>query len=422
MPRFTILNDRRFWLFFAFALTLLGFPRGILLDWIYRTGSLADLNHPGGADFVTFWVAAKGALSGHAGNLYDPSFFSRAMVDQFGEDFDMRWLYPPHFLLLIFPLGALPYSLAYTAFQAIGLVAFASLGILAPRRCEMSLWLVFAPTSILCLLVGQTALLVGALFIGAIFLWGRKPVLAGVFLGVLTIKPQFGVLIPLVLLIERRWLVIASATMTTCALVALSGLIFGFGSWRDFILNITGPQGDVLRANAKTFLEIQMSVYGGMRLAGFEPYTAMLTQIAVGSAAIIALISTLRSSARRYTKLAMLVTSTYLCVPYILFYDLAAPTFIAIWLYLGHGLEKRAGFALSILLVLVATLSFVNGVTVAMGFSAGPWVFAALATALFFRAREESAHVPEHQRSHQPDETTPRAGDRAVLANGSAAS
>ncbi|MDQ0325242.1 hypothetical protein J2R99_001091 [Rhodopseudomonas julia] len=421
MPQFTILNDRRFWLFFAFALTLAGFPRGYLVDWLNEAGSYADNLHPGGADFLNFWIASLKSLHGEARDLYDPHLYAQALIDQFGDDFDRRWLYPPHFLFFILPLGLLPYWTAFALFMVGSLLVLLIVAAKIWGGRDIVFWLLIAPFTVLALIFGQTTFLVGALFIGALYWREERPILAGIFLGLLTIKPQFGVFFPLLLLLERRFLVIAVASATAATLIGASVAVFGLEAWRGFFGHLSGPQGDMLRASASNFLSLQLTPYGAGRLFGADMKTAGLVQAGAAVIAAVALVRVVLWQAERDTKDMMLVATTYLATPYILGYDLAAPTFAAIWLYLGHGREKAPGFALSLLLVLVATLSFVNGLTVAMGFSAGPFVFAALATALVLRARQENANAAERECDRGPAGVTARGGGQSILARGAAA-
>ncbi|MCF1504945.1 DUF2029 domain-containing protein [Afifella sp. H1R] len=374
-----------------------------------------------GADFVNFWNASLTTLQGEAVHLYDPSAYSALLADRYGTDFGYRWLYPPHFLFVILPLGLMPYWTAYLTFIAISLLAFLLIGVSLWGRAKVIPWLLIAPATILGVIMGQTAILVGTLFMAAVFWRDDRPVIAGFFFGLLTIKPHFGVLIPLILLVERRFLVIAIASLTAAFLMAASVLAFGADAWASFFRNFGGAQGEVLR-NTGALLTAQLSPFGAARYAGASLQTSFLIQMIATGFAALAAIAVALSKAERDTKNMTLIVTTYLATPYVLSYDLVAPSFAAIWLYFGHHREQAPGLVLSILLVLVATLSFVNGLTVAMGFSAGPLVFAALTTALFFRAREESVRAPEHQRSHRPDETTPRASDRAFLVRESAAS
>lgn len=389
MDRFTILNDRRFWLIFAFALTLAGFPRGILTEWITRSSEIYKTGYPGGGDFVNFYAASLMVLQGKAAALFDAAQYSAALTDLYGSDFSMRWLYPPHFLLFIWPLALMPYMAAYAVFMAGTLAIFLAVAAKAWGGREIVLWLVLAPVTFLGVLLGQTAFLVGALMIGAIFLWDERPILAGILLGLLTIKPQFGVLIPLVLLLERRWLVIGVATATTLALVAVSLIAFGADPWRAFLAGVHGPNSDILSTASKTFLGIQMSTFGAARFIDLTIGQAAALQAAVSVFAVLALIRTILSKAKWDTKAAMLVVATYLFSPYVLFYDLAALTFVTLWLYFGKEREAAPGPLFSFVLLLAATLSFVNGSTILAGFSAGPPVLLALAVLLMMRVRAE---------------------------------
>ena len=52
---------------------------------------------------------------------------------------------------------------------------------------------------------GQNGFLTAALIGGALGLLERRPALAGICLGLLTYKPQFGLLFPFVLIADRRW-------------------------------------------------------------------------------------------------------------------------------------------------------------------------------------------------------------------------
>jgi len=388
-PRFTLLNDRRLWLLFAFGVTLLGFPRGILTEWFTRSGDVYSQNHPFGGDFVNFWVASLMVLQGKAAALFDAAQYSATLHELYGSDFSVRWLYPPHFLLVIWPLALMPFMVAYAVFMAGTLALFLFVAAKAWGSREIVFWLVLAPVTFLGILLGQTAFLVGALMIGAIFLWDERPVLAGILLGLLTIKPQFGVLIPLVLLLERRWLVIGVATATTLALAGLSVLAFGVEPWRAFLDGMGGPNGDILRTASKTFLSIQMSTFGAARYGDLTIAQAATMQAIVGVLAVLALIRTTLSGARRDTKAAMLVVATYLFSPYVLFYDLAALTFVALWLYLGKDRETPPRPLFSTILLLAAILSFVNGATTQSGFASAPPILLALAICLMLRVRAE---------------------------------
>ena len=388
VANFTILNDRRFWLLFAFVLAMMGFPRGILAAWITQTGHFANTTHPGGADFVNFWLAGQMALKGLARDLYDPDLYAAALTERYGTDFDFRWLYPPHFLLFVWPLGFFSYWTAFALFEGATLAFLLLVATRIWQGREIALWLILAPVTALGILVGQTAFLVGAFFIGAVYWRDERPELAGICLGLLTIKPQFGVLMPLFFLLERRFLMLAVATATAAFLIGLSALLIGVGTWHEYVANFLGPQSDVLHASG-SFLSMQLASYGASRLSGADVETASLIQAASSGIAVLAVILAALSGARSDTKGAILIAATYLATPYVLYYDLAAPTFAALWIYFGKGREKAPGPGLSAMLVATMALSFINAITVSSGFGAGPLVFGGLLICLAIRAVHE---------------------------------
>ncbi len=89
------------------------------------------------------------------------------------------------------------------------------------------LFLAVAPGVAVNVFFGQNGFVTAALLIGGLANLDRKPVLAGVLFGILTIKPQFGLLLPVLLVMTGRWRVIAAAVVTTAVLVALTSLWFG---------------------------------------------------------------------------------------------------------------------------------------------------------------------------------------------------
>src|SRR6202042_1202111 len=83
------------------------------------------------------------------------------------------------------------------------------------------------PAALWNVTAGQNGFLTAALIGGTLGLLQRRPALAGICLGLLTYKPQFGLLFPLVLIADRQWRTIASAAITAIALAVLSWLVFG---------------------------------------------------------------------------------------------------------------------------------------------------------------------------------------------------
>src|SRR4029077_16687910 len=105
------------------------------------------------------------------------------------------------------------------------------------------------PAAIWNVTAGQNGFLTAALIGGTLGLLERHPALAGICLGVLTYKPQFGLLFPIVLIADRRWLTIAVATLTAIVLAALSWLVFG-SARREAVARWAPPSSRALLSGA----------------------------------------------------------------------------------------------------------------------------------------------------------------------------
>ncbi len=132
--------------------------------------------------------------------------------------------------------------------------------------------------------------MVAALFGGAMLLLGRRPVLAGVLIGLLSCKPQFGLLIPIALIFGRQWTAFAAATVTTLAFAVVSLLAFGVQDWLAFLANLEYATA-VLEDGRLPWAKMP-SIFATLRLLGTPVDWAYLAQIllALGAAVAVALV------------------------------------------------------------------------------------------------------------------------------------
>ncbi|MFD2136193.1 glycosyltransferase family 87 protein [Novosphingobium resinovorum] len=107
----------------------------------------------------------------------------------------------------------------------------------APVFVPVPLWLLLLAFPAVPIVVthGQTAFLVAGLLGAGLWLVPTRPVLAGVLLGLATIKPQFGLLLPIVLLLTGQWRTILAAVLTAALLAAASALLFGGEVWSGWL-------------------------------------------------------------------------------------------------------------------------------------------------------------------------------------------
>jgi Glycosyltransferase family 87 len=185
---------------------------------------------------------------------------------------------------------------------------------------------------------GQNGFLTAALLGGALQLLDRRPWLAGVLIGCLAYKPQFGILIPVALLAGGRWSSIGAAAATVAALLALSLATLGGGVWHAFADSMNFTQTVVLEQGDTGWEKIQ-SVFSAARMWGAGVHTAYAVQIALALLLATGLAWLWHSDAAFELKAAGLTTASLLATPYVLDYDLVVLA-VAIAFFARHGLSR----------------------------------------------------------------------------------
>ncbi|MDX1574890.1 MAG: glycosyltransferase family 87 protein [Kiloniellales bacterium] len=279
------LNRRRLkaypWLFLAAFALIAG-------AWVLRSDLGLDVEgKPLGYDFVSFWSASSLALEGQAAASYQPERILEAGRRAI-PDLETRyiWSYPPTFHLVVLPLGLLPFMWGYLLWFLVWLIPFlAVIRKLAPAPETLMLALAF-PGTLLNLAQGQNGLMIAALFGGAMLLLDRRPILAGILIGLMSCKPQFGLLIPIALVFGRRWVAFAAAAVTTLAFAAVSLLAFGAEDWLAFFANLEFATA-VLEDGRLPWAKMP-SLFAALRLIGTPVDWAYAAQGAVALVAAVA--------------------------------------------------------------------------------------------------------------------------------------
>jgi hypothetical protein len=241
-----------------------------------------------GRDFVNTWMGARAALDGQVAAWFDFDTYNGALQQTFGADFPKHHMsYPPHLLLLTWPFGLLPYLPAYAIWSVIGFAIYmvaATAG--QERRADRLLMLALSPAVIVNLYGGQNGFFTAALLIGGLSLVDRRPVVSGLLFGLLTIKPQLGLLLPLMLALTGRWKCIASAAATILVLGAATAAVFGADVWSAFLERSVPKQQAVLAYGSGIFPSMMPTAFMNARVAGLPLDWAWACQIVVSLAAI----------------------------------------------------------------------------------------------------------------------------------------
>jgi hypothetical protein len=275
---------------------------------------------PLGTDFSCFWTAGRMVLEGRAAAAYDWPAHFEVQQQTHGVDLFFPWSYPPVFLLVVAALAALPYVASLLVWQAGTLLAaLGALRAILPTRQALLLGLGF-PAVLVCLGHGQTGFLTAALLAGGLVVLPRHQILAGVSFGLLAYKPQFGLLLPLVLAATGQWRAIVAAAVTVLATVGVTVAIWGVPVWQAFFDSLPLTRTIVLEADTDNLVKFQ-SVFAWLRLWGGSPAHAYAGQALVTAGAVAACIWIWRSGVSFRLKAAALLVGTLLSSPYVLDYD-----------------------------------------------------------------------------------------------------
>ena len=170
-------------------------------------GTLDYMGRPLGTDYSQVWTAGRMVWDGRAAAVWDwPSHF--AVQQAFHQSTNVPlygWHYPPPFLLIAAALASLPYLPALIVWQAATLAPFTWMAQHYLQRRDAWLFVLAAPVTLICLTHGHNGFLTGLLLGGGLILLDKRPLLAGLLLGCLVYKPQFALVIPLLLLAARQW-------------------------------------------------------------------------------------------------------------------------------------------------------------------------------------------------------------------------
>ncbi|WP_308911964.1 glycosyltransferase family 87 protein [Pseudokordiimonas caeni] len=338
----------------AYPAMLLAFYVVAIAAWILLADGIIDRNgKPLGTDFISFHAAATLALDGTPELAYEAKAHHARETAIAGQDVGYySFSYPPGFLMLLAPFGLLPYPFAVLLW--LGLTLAALLYVVrqvTPDKAAILLVLAF-PATFVTFGHGQNAFLTAALMGAAFVTLDKRPWVAGVFIGLLTIKPHLGLLWPLALLAGGHWRTIVAAGVTTLLLQGATWLAFGTATWVGFLEGGTLATR-VLTEGLVPWSKMQ-SLYAGLRLIGVPHVAAMAVH---GMAAVIAAVAVWqvwRRGAPLGVRAATLVTSALIVTPFVLDYDLMilAPGLL---LFALHGREHgfRAGEAITVALLFV---------------------------------------------------------------------
>lgn len=360
-------------------LRLLAMAVSLCFLFLVVTALVTILRDPYQMDFISYWAAGRLGLEGQAPLAYDVAAHHQvqAQATAVGQ---IPYGYPPAFLIIVAPFALLPYPPAAVVWV---LLTWAAYAVAVRLWVPSAFWLAMAmPPLLINAITGQAGFLIAALFVGGMALLPKRPLLGGVLLGLMVIKPQLGIAIPFVLAAGREWRAFMGAAIGAGGFLLLGLLLFGLESYRAWLGN-AGLYSSVV-ADGLAGWQRMASVYSALRFDGLGAAPAWIVQGVVGVAAVAACCLLWHRKADWGARAGALAAATALASPYLFGYDTLLLIVPFAWLLTRgrHAFWLGLGWALML-------LGLLQGLGWAGGPNLAPLVPAILLTLIWLDAQRD---------------------------------
>jgi len=322
------------------------------------TALVTILRDPYQMDFISYWAAGKLGLAGQAPLAYDFATH-RAVELQATMVAGIPYGYPPAFLIIAGPFAMLPYPTAAVLWVILTWAAYAAaVRLWAPK----AFWLAMTmPPLLINAITGQAGFLLAALFIAGMAMLPKRPLLGGILLGLMVVKPQLGLVLPFALAVGREWRALAGAALSSVGFLLLGLLVFGWPSYQAWLGNAQLYSSVV--ADGLAGWQRMASVYAALRFDGLGAAPAWIVQGLMALAAIAVCCLIWLRSRDAGARAAALAAATALASPYLFGYDTLLLIMPLAWL-LARG---RCALLLALCWALLLL-----GLLQALGWAGGP--------------------------------------------------
>jgi len=247
--------------------------------------------------------------------------------------------------------------------------------------------LLLAPGSLINISYGQTGFLAGTLMCGGLLLVEEAPILAGVLIGLLSFKPQLGLLFPFVLITGGHFRAFAAAAATTILLLLGSLFLFGTTGWMDYIDGTMAVQRNILESGSGPAITTMPSFLVAARMLGLP---AAATYGVQATASLLAVLGTIWVFRRRSVplpiKASAVMVGAFIASPYFSTSDLCILAAAQVLLLSRYRSLSRAEYLLHALLWLLPLITAGLGPA---GIPLAPLVLAAFFCRLLTRIAAE---------------------------------
>ena len=186
-------------------------------------------------------------------------------------------------------------------------------------------------------LLGQNGFLTAGIIGLSLAFTERRPWLSGIFLGLLTYKPQFGILFPFALLASRNWRSLVSATATSVLLGVTATIAFGHHAWLLFLFSLLDRETSLSEVPGRPIP--LLSTFGFLQSVGANAQMSWIVQFALAVIVAAAVFVIWAKPIPHSLKAAALCIGSVTVTPYVLGYDFCVLS-IAIAFLVSDGLSR----------------------------------------------------------------------------------
>jgi alpha-1,2-mannosyltransferase len=291
------------------------------------------------ADFVHFYTLGHIAQDGPPSELYDVEAQYRRQLAILPASAGHHYLpvYPPQTALIFAPLARLPYLTAGFVWALVSIAAFAIAVWLAWRPARLALdrsslvaaaAAAFPPLWSLVLNGQTTAVPIVAFAAGTHALVRGRRLLAGLALGLLFVKPQFGLVLAVVTVACREWAILGGLALSGAAQAAAVVGLLGRAALEDYLHVLT--RLTTMRTLLEPRIDQMHSIAAVTRLLpGPLEFAAWFLSSAIACWAVVRV---WRSAVPVVVHAAALVLGSVLVNPHVNSYDVAVigPALVAL--------------------------------------------------------------------------------------------
>ena len=334
-----------------------------------------------GRDFLNFWQYGLSAWNGEGAALYDPYAYNARLDEMFGgaDYLDQLASYPPHLMLLAAPFGLLGYYTALALFTAGGVALYWIFIVRTFEGRAQRLALLSMPTVAVFLVCGQFSAFLAVAFVGVYRTMDSRPLIAGLIIALLTVKPHLGFLIPVFLILTGRWRIFVYAGFFSAAFFALSVLVHGWELWQIYLTDGVRYQSTTLVSSGTMVIGLMPTAFVDTIMLGGSPQVAWMVHGLFALLGLAFLIFMVRKTKDEFLRFAGLIAATLIVTPYLMAYD----TLMLGWVMITLSLRYRTDWVDRLSYRLVMALCPIGVVLAIYGLPGAPLILVLLAVWIF---------------------------------------